>query len=103
MLCLEETDETWPIARVDWKPSRPHTNSVPGPHFGLLTEESGIHPLEPNLEHGLNVMKARNLPVCVPIVPEPPDWSAALACVRDMLSVTNIEGLPTPPWSQTLL
>ena len=103
MLCLDEPEETWPIARIDWRPVHPHVNALPGPLKGLLTDGTGLHALEDNVLYGLNTMKTKNLPVCRPVVPNPPDWPTALTYVRDTLIIDNIEGLPSPPWSPTLL
>ncbi|WP_455957296.1 hypothetical protein [Methylorubrum aminovorans] len=101
-LCIDEPDETWPIARIDWRPISPHTNRMPDPFRGTTVWESGFHPFEENAVHGLTTMKARNLPVCRPLLSEPTSYADALRAVSVTLNILNATALPTPPWSPRL-
>ncbi|WP_342151105.1 hypothetical protein [Methylorubrum sp. SB2] len=101
-LCLDEPDETWPVARIDWRPVSPHTNRMPDAFRGTTVWDSGLHPFEENAVHGLTAMKAKNLPVCRPLLPEPASYADALAAVSATLNIVNANALPVPPWSPRL-
>ncbi|MDV2987048.1 UNVERIFIED_CONTAM: hypothetical protein Q9R58_22320 [Methylobacteriaceae bacterium AG10] len=100
-LCLSVPGHTFPVTRFDWRPPRPHVNK-----FGKLkgiASETGLHPFEANAELGLTMMVANNLPVCVPVTPEPPDFPSAVAYVCDTFRLRLRDPIPLPPWSPTLI
>ncbi|WP_342152378.1 hypothetical protein [Methylorubrum sp. SB2] len=100
-LCLSVPGHTFPVTRFDWRPPRPHVNRF-GPLRGL-SSGTGLHPFEENAELGLAMMVTHNLPVCMPIDPEPPDFSSAVAYVCDTFRLELREPIPLPPWSPTLI
>ena len=100
-LCLAEPSDMFPIARFDWRPPRAHTNRV-GPHRGL-TSFTGLHPFEENAALGLSAMVANNLPISLPIDPEPADFGQAVAYVCATFNLAFRNELPTPPWSLSLI
>lgn len=100
-LCLAEPADTFPIARFDWRPPRAHINRV-GPHRGL-TSFTGLHPFEENAALGLSAMVANNLPVSLPVAPEPANFEQAVAYVCATFNLAFRNELPTPPWSPSLI
>lgn len=100
-LCLAEPSDTFPITRFDWRPPRAHTNKV-GSHKGV-TSFTGVHPFEENASLGFANMVAGNLPVSLPVAPEPGDFEQAVAYVCATFNLAFQNSLPTPPWSLSLI
>ncbi|NEU13572.1 hypothetical protein G3T14_15740 [Methylobacterium sp. BTF04] len=100
-LCLAEPAGTYPISRFDWKPPGIHTNKL-GPHKGIRSE-TGLHPFAENAALGFACMVSDNLPVCLPVTPEPSDFGEAVAYVCATFNLAFVNGLPFPPWSPTLM
>lgn len=100
-LCLAEPADTYPITRFDWRPQSVHTNKI-GPHKGVRCE-TGLHSYEDNARLGFALMVSGNLPVCLPVDPEPQDFEEAVAYVCATFNLAFVNGLPLPPWSPTLI
>lgn len=100
-LCLAEPSDTFPICRFDWRPPRAHVNKV-GTHRGIVSW-TGFHPFEDNAALGLSAMAANNLPVSMPVEPEPRDFAEATAYVCATFNLVLLNELPPPPWSPYLI
>ena len=87
--------------RMDWRPQTPHVNRVGPAQLRGVEVETGVHDFHLNAALGLARMHAENLPICVP-VEAPPNFSAFVRVVCDMLSITLTEAIPDPPWSPRL-
>lgn len=101
-LSFDDVDETWPIARLDWRPPDYHINRVRGPHYGLQTW-TGLHDFEANAGLGLIAMKAGNLPICLPVEPEPESYAGLLVTLQQRFRIINATSLQVPQWFPTLL
>lgn len=95
--------ETYRITRVDWRPRAPHTNKKGTSDIKGTTVWTSIHHFERNAALGLSVMQNNNLPIALPIEPEPDDFEALLRYIGDTLSLTNAHEIPVPRWSKSLL
>lgn len=100
-LSLAEPADTFPITRFDWRPPRAHTNRV-GQQRGV-TSFTGLHPFEDNAALGFSAMVANNLPISLPVAPEPGDFGQAVAYVCATFNFAFRNPLPTPPWSRSLI
>jgi hypothetical protein len=87
--------------RMDWRPVHPHLNQCgPKELRGLSVDTTGIHEFEHNSKLGLLQMQTKNLPVCVPVDPEPHDFDAFVRFVCSRLNVIITDGkILSPPWS----
>lgn len=92
--------------RLDWRPLDAHTNRGLGPprHRLAVIEGSHHHPLAENavLPMGLLRTIAENLPVALPINPDPPDWPAFLAVAEQRWNLHGLRSAPLPPWQYDL-
>jgi hypothetical protein len=92
--------------RLDWRPVDAHTNRGLGPpeHRFTLFEGSHHHPLAENgaLAMGLRRAIRENLPVALPMEPEPPDWPAFVALAAQRWNLHDLVHLPLPPWQYDL-
>lgn len=86
------------LLRLDWRPPRPHRNRCGPVHLVGVTSWTGIHPFTENAALGLSRMMAENLPVCMPLEPEPPDFQALVECLCAMIDLTLTETIASPPW-----
>lgn len=95
----------FPIIRFDWKPSTAHNNNGIGPdgYRFINIEGSHIHPFNLNWNPSTTQMRRGNLPVAVPIVPEPGSFNDALDFVEKKFKIKGVKSLPQPPWSPKLL
>lgn len=93
-----------PIDRVDWRPLNPHNNRGKGPEEWQFVEISGSH----HHKFGLNWlpdetrMLQRNLPIAIPLVPDPASFEDLIEFVRDCFRINSLE-IPIPPWEANLL
>ena len=88
--------------RMDWRPLLPHTNTCGPVRLKGLTVKTGIHEFGCNSRLGMRTMQSRNLPICVPVEPEPHDFDAFVRYVCKTLNVSLTEQVLGPPWSPTL-
>lgn len=92
--------------RLDWRPLGAHTNKGLGPPENRFTLIEGTHhhPLADNaaLEMGLLRAIRENLPVALPVAPEPADWPAFLALAAQRWNFHDVVPVPLPPWQYDL-
>lgn len=91
--------------RLDWRPIDAHNNKALGPpewRFVIL-DGSHHHSLRQNasLDIGLSLAMRRNLPVAVPLSPDP-DWDGFVADAARLWNIPDILYLPQPPWQSEL-
>jgi hypothetical protein len=94
-----------PIARFEWRPIRSHCNNGQGPPE-LRWErfrKTHIHPFEDNLAARLRSFRNRNLPIGIPISPEPQTFEEALETAGKELRINNMRRIPRPPWQARML
>ena len=104
-LGLSWDDPTGPggiFDRLDWRPLAAHTNKGLGPsdHRFSIIDGSHHHSLADNAALAMGIRRAiqQNLPVAVPIEPDPADWSAFLALAAQRWSLHELVHTPVPPW-----
>jgi hypothetical protein len=90
--------------RLDWKPKDAHNNRGLGPPNlrHVLIEGSHHHSLSENAGIGLTRALAENLPVAVPLEPEPA-WPDFLSLVALRWKIPTLVHMPEPPWQNDLL
>jgi hypothetical protein len=93
--------------RFNWRPMDAHNNKGLGPadlRFRLF-DGTHRHPLALNaaLDMGLSQAMADNLPVAVPVLPEPAGWEAFLAIAAEQWRIHDLVHTPHPPWQYGLL
>lgn len=91
------------IARVDWKPLTAHNNKMVGPdqYKNVIQRCTHHHEFWLNWQHSEKSVWKGNLEISVPVEPEQ-SFEEIVAFVGKEFKISNIEWLPTPPWSATL-
>lgn len=93
--------------RFNWRPIDAHNNKGLGPTELRFRPFEGTHrhklALNAALDMGLSQAMADNLPVAVPILPEPAGWEAFLAIAAAQWRIHDFMTTPYPPWQYGLL
>ena len=95
---------TEPLCRIEWRPLRPHRNNLQGPKEFRLIDIPGSH----HHSFALNWyapeerMLRENLPIAVPILPEPEGFNQLLALISKEFRISNAEAIAIPPWDLLL-
>lgn len=93
------------LARIDWRPLHSHNNRGRGPEEWRFFEQIGTH----HHAFGLNWlddeqrMRSANLPIAVPLNPEPSTYDELVAFVEETFRINNLGTLPPPQWTANLL
>lgn len=87
-----------PACRVEWRPLHGHNNKGCGPLEYRHREIKGSHHhvFEHNWLGETEEMRSGNLPVAIPIIPDPEDFHSFLDFVGQTLRITGL-GLVDPP------
>lgn len=102
-LQLQAPDGFIPLRRLDWRPTRPHTNSHGGPEHQFRTfRGSHYHPFELNRDLGLDVMVQERLPVAVDLDPDPASFNELLIRMGQLFAIVGVERIGLPEWSPSL-
>ncbi len=99
----ERVRSAFAIERVEWKVG--HTNSAIGPqeyHF-LDIESSHIHKFDINYIEDENRMRQRNLPLAVPVDPDPHSLEDFLDCAEKLLRIKGVSGIDRPDFQGRLM
>lgn len=92
--------------RFDWNPMDAHNNKGLGPpeFRHVVVEGTHHHRLADNaaLTMGLAQAMRENLPVAVPVEPEP-GWQDFLAAATQSWHIHDLVNTPVPPWQYDLL
>ncbi|MDR3413896.1 MAG: hypothetical protein P4L87_23530 [Formivibrio sp.] len=93
-----------PIARICWKPFHTHNNKGKGPHGLRFVEQKGSHhhSFGDNWNTTTNQMFKPNLPIAVPLSPEPQGFFELLALVRKEFRIMDADAIEIPQWSEKL-
>lgn len=92
------------LARVDMRPTSPHVN-VHWRRFKLVHEIEGshVHPFDMNAKLGRDAFApAGNLPVAVPLDPEPESFAEFVAMVEALFKIDGTAQLRGPDWNGRL-
>ncbi|MQX37953.1 hypothetical protein [Roseospira navarrensis] len=94
-----------PVSRIEWHPQSPHNNKGLGPPHLRHIEKSGsqVHPFDLNWTLGVKRMVSENLPIGLPIEPEPRDFRAFTSVMGTAFGVRGVDLIPAPPWQPRIL
>lgn len=94
-----------PLARVEWKPLRPHNNKGIGPteyrHTAIVG--SHIHPFDLNWNHSAAQLRKGSLPIAVPISESVDTYEEILDFVEKKFKIKGVSELPHPPWADIIV
>lgn len=93
-----------PLCRLEWRPIRSHRNYQRGPKEFRLQEIEGthLHSFESNWLESEQRMLTDNLPIAIPISPDPEGFHQLLALVSKEFRIVNAADIPMPPWDLLL-
>jgi hypothetical protein len=92
------------FVRIEWRPLRAHSNRGLGPpkyRFRLIGG-SQLHSFELNKALGFSMMVRDNLPIAIPLEPEPPDFVTFLNVAGKLFHIIDLDRIPFPPWQLEL-
>jgi hypothetical protein len=103
MIQLESTSPSGKgerLIRIDWRPISPHVNkgNAPDPWKFAVITTSHIHRFEHNYRTEKNAMRRGNLPVAVPIEPDPESFPTLLEFAGKELKIQDLHRIETPDW-----
>lgn len=88
-----------PLIRIDWRPISPvHKN----PDRTILRGDH-VHTFEGNWLEAEQRMRTGSLPVAVGLPSEVASYADLLDLAKSVFRISNIESIPEPEWSATLL
>ena len=92
------------LCRINWRPIRPHHNHGRGPEEHRFREIAGSHhhSFEANWVADENRMRSGNLPIAIPVSPDPSDFRQLVALVTKEFRINNLGGISVPPWDLML-
>lgn len=98
------THKAEPLARIDWRPFHTHNNKGRGPEKFRFKQQTGSHHhcFAENWNSVFNQMLKHNLPIALPIDPEPQGFVELLAVVRKEFRITDVGAIEPPQWAATL-
>lgn len=103
----DETSRGGNLDRLEWRPVKAHINRANAPPDlrPLVIEGSHHRPLALNaaLDIGLIQAMQENLPVAVPLTPQPSDWPSLLRVAATLWRISGLIHAPIPPWQYGLL
>lgn len=104
LLTIDASGKERCFARVEWR-SSPHPNlkAVCGEFRGLSAGRTHYH--DPCLHRGLSLDEffgVNDLPIAVPIDPEPETYRELLEIAAGLLHIENLRELEEPPWQPLL-
>jgi hypothetical protein len=95
-----------PLTRLDWRPlAEPHRNRA---HSDLALSRiyifgSHFHRFDLNWLPSAKAMRSGNLPMAVPLEPDPQTFDSLLDIARKLLKISDIDRVPCPQWTERLL
>ena len=86
------------VARIEWRPIRPHNNKGVGPEELKFLSQNGTHhhPFDLNWEHSPDQVKKGSLPISVPIDPEP-SFPEIVELVGKEFKIGPVDWITPPP------
>jgi hypothetical protein len=93
------------LTRIDWRQNHIHNNKNLGPeeYKFIIIDASHIHPFSLNWRNGDLIYPGKNLPIAVPINPDPSTFQELLAFTAETLNMHNMRSIPSPPWAPGLI
>ena len=92
------------INPVEWRPRRPHSNSPTAPEgHALVTTLDRWHPYELNRDQDVSVFFQGAVGVAVPLPSDINSFSAYLKFCAIVWKCPDMEKVPPPPWSRSLV
>lgn len=94
-----------PLARVEWRPLRPHTNPKKGPSELQLLRLTGshVHEFDLNWLEKQGRMRTGNLPVARPVVEDPTNFDSLLVLVQKEFRINSLKAVQPPPWRESTM
>jgi hypothetical protein len=92
------------LARIEWKPLKGHNNKNAGPlaHRNKFITASHHHRFDLNWNEQAAALRRGNLPIAVPVEPDPATFETLVDLVRQEFRISNLDWLQPPPWQATL-
>lgn len=105
LLHKEPRSKYIPLWRLEWRPIAPHNNKNTGPDEYRMLQITGSHhhPYHLNLTQNGRFLRSGNLPIVVPIEPEPADFASFVAFAGKALNIADMGAIAPPPWEGLLL
>jgi hypothetical protein len=96
-----------PVARIDWRPLKPHQNRNIGPIESRLMRfhSSHIHLFQENYDwmvgNGLPLADniKQNLPIALPLDEDSEDVPTLVSVMGRHFNIEGVELIPVPPWT----
>jgi hypothetical protein len=102
---LPPTDKGGAICRIEWRPFSGHNNKGNGPanlrFKDILT--SHLHPFDLNWRECEKSVRRGQLPIALPLDPDPPNYREFLALVGIEFRIENIQCVVIPPWQPVII
>jgi hypothetical protein len=89
------------LSRVEWRPAGgAHNNRGLGPpeHRNKFITGTHYHPFDLNWQDAASQVGRGNLPIAIPLVPEPEDFAVLVAFVAQEFRIPNANIVSEPPW-----
>lgn len=96
-----------PVARIDWRPVKPHQNPNCGPMDMRLLRfhASHQHPFQENHDWMVgngqplaDNIKLKNLPFAIPLETDPQNVSDLIGLMGKLFGIGGVGAIPAPPW-----
>lgn len=99
------TDKGGAICRMEWRPFNGHNNKGLGPEKWKFREIvcSHHHPFYLNWEASEKAVRRGQLPIAIPIEPDPENFREFLALVGKEFRIKNIQCVSEPPWEPLIV
>lgn len=86
------------LARIDWRPKKPHTDNIGSIADRKSFSGSNWHPFEDNARYGLIALRGLNLPKAIPLLPDAESTREFYTLAGRLMNIVNTETIPMPPW-----
>lgn len=93
------------FCRMEWRPMNGHNNKGLGPKEWRFLEIRGSHhhPFQLNWSKAEKLVRRGNLPIAVPLEPDPDNFRSFLSVVGREFNIKNIQRICEPPWQPMIL
>lgn len=94
-----------PFERLEWRPLKGHNNKGLGPPEWQYIQQDGTHHhlFDINWNGQAKRVRRGDLPISLPVEPDPVSFQEALALAGKKFRINNIDVVVPPPWEATLL
>ncbi|WPZ32535.1 hypothetical protein T8K17_14930 [Thalassobaculum sp. OXR-137] len=91
--------------RLEWRPLKGHNNKGIGPPELQHFQQQGTHHhlFDVNWRAQAKRVRRGELPISIPVDPDPASFEEVLALVGEKFRINNIHVVVPPPWEATLL